>query len=113
MGVPWDLRVTDGLVWTHRIGSHSLLLVNFNAGNRVNPLLLPVTQSHPYQTSLFLHQTPLLMCTTRSVSGKHVVDAYVACGFRVVRPASSQTVNCDLLPEDPACVCRDTYMRVE
>ncbi|CAM9938935.1 unnamed protein product [Ectocarpus sp. 6 AP-2014] len=23
------------------------------------------------------------------------------------------TVNCDLLPEDPDCVCRDTYMRVE
>ncbi|CAM9266786.1 unnamed protein product, partial [Hapterophycus canaliculatus] len=23
------------------------------------------------------------------------------------------TVNCDLLPDDPACICRDTYMRVE
>ena len=26
---------------------------------------------------------------------------------------ADQTVNCDLLPDDPDCICRDDYIRVE
>ncbi|CAB1097696.1 unnamed protein product [Ectocarpus sp. CCAP 1310/34] len=34
-------------------------------------------------------------------------------GYGVPRQPGKLTVNCDRLPEDPDCVCRDTYMRVE
>ncbi|CAN0212970.1 unnamed protein product [Pylaiella littoralis] len=38
-------------------------------------------------------------------------DAWIWAGDMAY--LDNPTVNCDLLPDDPDCVCRDTYMRVE
>ena len=46
--------------------------------------------------------------SSSSSSSSNYYDDYYRCCCHYLK-----TVNCDLLPEDPDCLCTDNYMRVE